>query len=371
MRVVARRTGLENDYEKNNRLVANWLLAGVIMTIIQVLLGGITRLTGSGLSITEWDVVTGSLPPLSAAGWLVEFDKYKSTPQFQLLNSDFSLSDFKFIFFWEWFHRLWARLIGLVFATGFIYFAVTRKFQKEYIRPLVILFLLGGLQGFVGWIMVASGLEGDAVYVKPTRLALHFIFALGLLSYTFWFFLMMRVPLRERTSNVKIARMVLIMLVLLVVQLMYGALMAGHKAASAAATWPDINGYLISPPGLYNSDHGIMNLIDNKIMVHFVHRGLAYVLLVFGIAISYALYKLPKKSPTLTKTWYFPAILLLLQVILGILSVLTSTGIVPNQWGTFEWMAQLHQLTGMLLLLSFVFLLYLTISGKKSALKSV
>jgi cytochrome c oxidase assembly protein subunit 15 len=371
MRVVARQVGVENNYEKNNRMVANWLLAGVIMTIIQVLLGGITRLTGSGLSITEWDVVTGSLPPLSEAGWLGEFDKYKATPQYQLLNSDFSLSDFKFIFFWEWFHRLWARLIGLVFATGFIYFAVTRKFQREYIKPLVILFLLGGLQGFVGWIMVASGLEGDAVYVKPTRLALHFIFALGLLSYTFWFFLMLRVPLHQRENKFKIARMVWIMLALLVIQLMYGALMAGHKAASAAATWPDINGYLLSPLGLYNSDHGIMNFIDNKIMVHFVHRGLAYILLALGIAISYSLYKLPKSSATLTKTWFFPAIVLLAQVILGILSVLTSTGIVPNQWGTFEWMAQIHQLTGMVLLLSFVYLLYLTTSGKKSALKRV
>lgn len=371
MRVVARQVGGENNYEKNNRMVANWLLAGVIMTIIQVLLGGITRLTGSGLSITEWDVVTGSLPPLSQADWLGEFDRYKATPQYQLLNSDFSLSDFKFIFFWEWFHRLWARLIGLVFATGFIFFAVTRKFQREYIKPLVILFLLGGLQGFVGWIMVASGLEGDAVYVKPTRLALHFIFALGLLSYTFWFFLMLRVPLHQRENKGKIARMVWVMLALLVIQLMYGALMAGHKAASAAATWPDINGYLFSPPGLYNPDHGIMNFIDNKIMVHFVHRGLAYILLVLGIAISYSLYKLPKSSVTLTKIWYFPAIVLLAQVILGILSVLTSTGIVPNQWGTFEWMAQLHQLTGMLLLLSFVYLLYLTTSGKKSALKRV
>jgi cytochrome c oxidase assembly protein subunit 15 len=371
MHVAARQDGLDQVNAKNNHMVANWLLAGVIMTIIQVLLGGITRLTGSGLSITEWDVVTGSLPPLSHAGWLGEFEKYKSTPQFQLLNSDFSLSDFKFIFFWEWFHRLWARLIGMVFAIGFIYFAVTRKFQKEYIRPLVILFLLGGLQGFVGWIMVASGLEGDAVYVKPTRLALHFIFALGLLSYTFWFFLMLRVPLHQRENKVKIARMVWVMLALLVIQLMYGALMAGHKAASAAATWPDINGYLLQPPGLYKPDHGIMNFIDNKIMVHFVHRGLAYLLLALGIAITYALYKLPKSSATLSKTWYFPAMILLVQIILGILSVLSSTGIVPNQWGTFEWMAQLHQLTGMVLLLSFVYLLYLTTSGKKAALRPV
>ena len=179
------------DYK--SRAVANWLLLGVGMTIIQIALGGITRLTGSGLSITEWDVVTGALPPMSEAAWQTLFAKYKTTPQFQLLNFDFTLANFKFIFFWEWFHRLWARTIGLVFAIGFIYFLVKKYFQPKMIRPLVVLFLLGALQGAIGWIMVASGLEGDAVYVKPTRLALHFIFALGLLAYTYWFALSLKV----------------------------------------------------------------------------------------------------------------------------------------------------------------------------------
>ena len=162
--------------DKKSRAVANWLILGVAMTIVQIALGGITRLTGSGLSITEWDVVTGTLPPLNQAAWLALFEKYKTTPQFQLLNFDFTIDNFKFIFFWEWFHRLWARTIGLVFAFGFIYFIVKKYFQPSMIRPLVVLFLLGALQGAIGWIMVASGLEGDAVYVKPTRLALHFIF---------------------------------------------------------------------------------------------------------------------------------------------------------------------------------------------------
>src|ERR1700733_3779441 len=140
-----------------NRQVTNWVLIGVFMLVIQVILGGITRLTGSGLSITEWDVVTGALPPLNHAQWLEAFDKYRQTPQFRFLNSGFSLSDFKFIFFWEWFHRFWARLVGVVFLVGFAGLLWKRKIRPEMIRPLIILFLLGALQGAVGWIMVVSG----------------------------------------------------------------------------------------------------------------------------------------------------------------------------------------------------------------------
>src|SRR6516225_5451989 len=168
------------------RPVALWVYAGVIMLLIQVILGGITRLTGSGLSITEWNVVTGALPPINHAQWMDAFDKYRQTPQFRLINSDFTLSNYKFIFFWEWFHRLWARMVGVVFLVGFAWLLWKRKLQQWMIRPLVILFLLGAMQGVIGWIMVASGLTGDAIYVEPTRLALHFLFALALVCYTFW-----------------------------------------------------------------------------------------------------------------------------------------------------------------------------------------
>jgi cytochrome c oxidase assembly protein subunit 15 len=332
------------------------------MTIIQIALGGITRLTGSGLSITEWDVVTGALPPIGEAQWLQEFDKYKGTPQYQLLNSDFNLADFKFIFFWEWFHRLWARLIGLVFAAGFLYFLVRRQFRPSMVKPLVVLFLLGALQGFVGWIMVASGLEGDAVYVKPTRLALHFIFALGLLSYTFWFALQLRVPAQARLKLKPLRNALLLIIAVLVLQLIYGALMAGHKAATAAPTWPSINGYLLQPPGLYQPSHGWLNFIDNKIMVHFVHRALAYLLTLLVLLFSL---QARNQYGLVRRYAWLPTGIVLAQVLLGILSVLTSKGIIPNSWGVFEWMAQLHQLTGMALLLALVYMLYLTTGGKK------
>src|SRR5687768_4839187 len=126
--------------------VAIWIFTGVIMLMIQVVLGGITRLTGSGLSITEWNIVTGTLPPLNEQQWLVEFDKYRNTPQYLLLNTDFTLGDFKYIFFWEWLHRLWARLIAVAFIVPFFYFLVKRSFNKQMIIPLIILFLLGALQ---------------------------------------------------------------------------------------------------------------------------------------------------------------------------------------------------------------------------------
>jgi heme a synthase len=349
--------GVMMQTSSSQKAVANWLLFGVFMLIVQILLGGITRLTGSGLSITEWDVVTGTLPPLNETKWLEEFAKYKGTPQYQLLNTDFTLSDFKFIFFWEWFHRLWARVMGMVFAVGFIYFLVRRYFKKEMIKPLIILFLLGGLQGAVGWIMVASGLVGDAVYVKPTRLALHFILAMGLLCYTFWFALQLRVKKSEITVHRSINNFTLLLLVLLIVQLLFGALMAGHKAATAAPSWPMINTEWI-PASLFKDSPLLINFIENKITIHFVHRGLAYLLSLLIVMWYYRAAKV-EGSNLFNVTRFLPLFLVVLQVLLGIFSVLTSTKIIPNRWGLFEWVAQLHQLVGMFLLLSFIWVLYL------------
>lgn len=349
--------------QRSSKPIATWLLVGVGMIIIQVLLGGITRLTGSGLSITEWNVVTGTLPPMNEQQWLTEFDKYKQTPQFSLLNFDFTLQDFKFIFFWEWFHRFWARIIGVVFAVPFIIFLVQKRFKPSMVKPMLILFLLGALQGAIGWIMVASGLTGDAIYVKPTKLALHFIFALGLLCYAFWFALELLVPKEKIIVNTSIRKFSWWIIAILGVQLIYGAFMAGHKAATAAPTWPDINGSII-PPDMMGHNEGLLNLVDNKITIHFIHRGLAYLLLLLVIVLSVKLYKTAGSS-LLRKTGWLPAFLVTVQVVLGILSVIWSLQIVPNQWGAFEWMAQLHQLVAMFLLLSLCWVVYL-VRGKSS-----
>ena len=141
-----------------HRPIAIWLYIGVFMLVVQIVLGGITRLTESGLSITEWNPITGVMPPVGEAAWQAEFDKYKSTSQFQYIHADFTLADFKEIFFWEWLHRNWARLMGVIFIVGFVYFLFTKKISKPMILPLVLLFFLGAIQGAIGWIMVKSGL---------------------------------------------------------------------------------------------------------------------------------------------------------------------------------------------------------------------
>jgi cytochrome c oxidase assembly protein subunit 15 len=342
--------------QRSSKPVAIWLLIGVGMIMVQILLGGVTRLTGSGLSITEWDVITGTLPPMNEQQWIEQFNKYKQTPQFLILNSDFTLRDFKFIFFWEWFHRFWARLIGVVFVIPFIIFLFQKRFKKEMIKPLIILILIGALQGLVGWIMVAIGLKGDAIYVKPTRLMLHFILALGLLCYTFWFALQLLVPDEIIIINSSLKKLTSSIIVVLVFQLAFGSLMAGHKAATAAPTWPDINGSFV-PTAMFSKD-GLLNLIENRVTIHFVHRTLAYILLVLIVVWTWKAFKFEECNLFL-KTRSIPFILVLIQVILGICSVLTSIKIVPNHWGVFEWMAQLHQLVAMFLLLSLIWMAYL------------
>ena len=277
-----------NKYQKT---VAAWLYTGVGMLLTQVILGGITRLTGSGLSITEWNVVTGALPPLNDAAWMVEFHKYQQTPQYLLLNTGFQLADFKFIFFWEWLHRAWARLIAFAFLIPFIYFIIKGAITSKMIRPLIILFLLGALQGAVGWIMVASGLTGDAVYVKPVKLAVHFVLALGLISYAFWFSLEISVPIFQQARNRYLKGLTWSILVLLIFQLLFGALMAGHKAAAAAPTWPTINGEWF--PSVFDTNSSLyLQLVENKIISTFYAQAVC----VHIAGIDYSLYLLCNKN---------------------------------------------------------------------------
>jgi cytochrome c oxidase assembly protein subunit 15 len=348
---------------KESRPVAIWIMAGVGMLIIQIILGGITRLTGSGLSITEWDVITGVLPPLNQHQWLEEFHKYQQTPQYRLLNTDFNLSDFKSIFFWEWFHRLWGRLIGFVFLIPFIIFLVQRRIKADMIRPLIILFLLGALQGAVGWIMVASGLTGDAIYVKPTKLAMHFVLACILISYAFWFGLQLLVPRQSLVPNKGLKKFTWSVIVLLFIQLVFGALMAGHKAAPAAPTWPDINGSF-APAYVFNRPEGLVSIVENRVVIHFIHRSLAYLLVLFILAWTFRAFRIKTKEG-FSKARLFPPILVILQLALGVSTVLTSILIRPARWNIFEWMAQLHQIVAILLLLSLFGALYFLQDNKK------
>jgi len=342
--------------ERSRRIIANWLFIGGGMLVVQVMLGGITRLTGSGLSITQWDPIMGTVPPLNEQAWQQAFEKYQQIPQYKYVNSYFTLSDFKFIFFWEWFHRLWARIMGFVFLIPFIYFLVKGYFRKWMITPLVMLFVLGALQGVIGWIMVKSGLTDDNLYVSHFKLAIHFMAAMLLVVYTFVFALSLITPKGQRVYNKPLRNFAIVITVVLCVQLVYGCFMAGLKAASAAPTWPDINGSYL-PSGMLIKGF-TESILHNPVAVQFIHRMLAYI--IFILIVSWWL--MARKTYTsnaFNKARKWPVILVLIQVVLGIITVISSAHIVRARFGMFEWFAELHQLTGMLLLLSMSAVVYI------------
>ncbi len=330
----------------NKKIIGRWLLIGVGMLIVQILLGGITRLTGSGLSITEWKPIMGTLPPFNNADWQIAFEKYKSTGQFRYLNADFSLSDFKFIFFWEWLHRNWAKLMAFVFVVPLVFFLIKKMLAVKNLLPFIIVFIVAATQGLIGWLMVASGLNPDSIYVSHIKLALHFMSALVLISLVYWLALSYTAKQHIVTDKV-VFYTAITLLILLGIQLTFGAYMAGLKAATAATTWPSINGVYL-PDTL-----GTKSLISNPLNVHFVHRNLAYLITVI-ILIWNIKYRKNTASKNLFQNIRFCLFLVIIQVLLGIGSVIFSATQIKNGMGLFEWTAQVHQLVAILLLLSLV-----------------
>ncbi len=334
--------------ERQRKIIATWLYIGLAMVVIQILLGGITRLTGSGLSITEWKPILGAMYPANENQWQEAFSQYKTIAQYQYLNADYTLADFKFIFFWEWLHRNWARFIGIVFFIPFLFFILKGYINKENGNKFIILFLVGALQGLVGWVMVASGINNTNLYVNHFKLAAHFLTALLALVFIFWLIQdYTKITLVNATTN--LVRWSQIMLVLLVVQLFFGALMAGLKAAQAAPTWPTINGELW-PAGMWGK-----SIFNHPILVHFMHRGIGYLIALVTILF---ICKAKKNISLLPFYFYWPLILVIIQIVLGVASVLYAPNAVRNNMGTFEWAAQIHQLTALFLLLSWVKLFY-------------
>jgi len=333
------------------------------MIIIQVVIGGVTRLTGSGLSITEWKPIMGSIPPLNEQDWLKAFSDYQEIAQFKHLNYHYDLADFKFIYYWEWFHRIWARLLGVVFAIPFLYFLVKKYFLKEMILPLIILFLLGGFQGFLGWYMVQSGLYGsELLNVSHIRLAIHFIAALGLLVYTLWFALKLLIPERKIIYHKNTRNYFLAMMSILTIQLIYGAFMAGLHAAKIAPTWPKMVGRWIPANLMQNS------WINHEMNIQFVHRMLAYILIIMVAAGFIKTAKLARthRSNLLHIAGKWPFVLIIIQVVLGVYTLISVPYIEQGKFGRYEVLAELHQVVGMFLLMSVLIILYL-VRGKKKA----
>jgi cytochrome c oxidase assembly protein subunit 15 len=317
-----------------------FLVAGLIFAM--VVIGGITRLTESGLSITQWDVVSGVVPPLSHADWVREFELYQQTPQYIEVASPagMTLSGFKFIFFWEWFHRLLGRIIGLVFFVGVGWFAVKRAIPRGYAWRLVALFILGGLQGAVGWFMVMSGLEGRTE-VSPYRLSAHLLFALFLMGALIWTALdLRRLSISSESRPARLTGWGIFALGTLFIQLMLGAWVAGFRAGYVSNTWPDMNGHFV-PEGIDWSRGIGFALTHDPFLLNFMHRWWAWVVVAVLVLFTRKIRKIEgaRRASVAIHSAFGT------QIILGILTVLSGVAI---------WLAVLHQATGALLLASTV-----------------
>jgi len=265
-----------------------WLLVGIV--IVMVALGGATRLTGSGLSITEWKPVTGAIPPMSHAAWLSEFEKYRQSPQYELLNPWMSLSDFKSIYWWEWSHRQFGRAIGFVFFVPFLILVrgyIRREASGKLIAGLGGLCVLGALQAAMGWIMVASGLQPGMIAVAPVKLMLHLVVAACILAVLVHFAVKLS-PASPSRIDSKISVWAKALPFLILLQIALGGLVAGSKAGFAYSTWPLMNGRLIPPVNdLFAKSPFYENFFDNITLVQFQHRMVAYV--VTAVAIAYVI----------------------------------------------------------------------------------
>jgi cytochrome c oxidase assembly protein subunit 15 len=260
------------------RAISTWLILVAALVLCMVVVGGITRLTESGLSIARWEPVSGAIPPLNQADWQAEFDAYRATPQYALVNSGMSLADFKTIFFWEYVHRLLGRLIGLVFAVPLLWFWWRRAIPRGYGWKLVGILALGGLQGAIGWWMVASGLV-DRPEVSHVRLAIHLLTALTIYSASIW------VALDLRLARARMPIIGIWALCALALQLMFGAYVAGLDAGFAFNTWPKMGDEWF-PAAAPMMQPFLRNLVDNPVVVQFVHRWLAFVVAAFAFWLS-------------------------------------------------------------------------------------
>jgi cytochrome c oxidase assembly protein subunit 15 len=272
------------------RAVAAWLLFVAGLVFVMVVVGGITRLTESGLSITRWDVVSGTLPPLTEADWAVQFDAYRASSQYQLMNRGMSLAEFQGIFFWEYVHRLLGRVIGLAFALPLAWFWLRRAIPAGYKPRLFALFMLGGLQGTIGWWMVSSGLV-DRTEVAHERLAVHLCTALAIMAGCIWTALDLRRG--ETVAQARPRLWVVPFAALLAVQIVWGAFTAGMRAGHISDTWPLMYGQWV-PQGLLTR---VSDLIDAPVTVMFIHRTLAVFVALFALQIAAKLWRSGAGAP--------------------------------------------------------------------------
>lgn len=303
-----------------------WLYVLFALVAVMIAVGGLTRLTDSGLSITEWNPVSGALPPMNATDWAVEFDKYREIPEYQEQNKGMSLTEFQFIYWWEWGHRQLGRFIGVVWAVGFIGFAVTRNIPTGWTSKLLFIGGLGGLQGAIGWWMVSSGLEAGMLDVASYRLATHLGLAFVIFGFIAWYIL--QLSRREadllqarRLGNPVLAKWASVLVGLTFVQILLGALVAGIDAGRAFPQWPLMAGGFF-PPDPFVLEPVWRNFFEDAGLVQFMHRMAGYVLFAFGILV----WLRARKSANMQTRFGFNLVLamMIVQMLLGIVTVLYS-----------------------------------------------
>lgn len=332
------------SHPKQPIAISNWLYFVAFLVFIMVIVGGITRLTESGLSITEWKLITGTLPPLNEAAWLSEFEKYKQIPEFVEINgpAGMALADFKFIYFWEWVHRLLGRLIGLAFALPFAWFVIKRAIPQGYGFRLSVLLILGGMQGAIGWWMVTSGLT-ERTDVSHFRLAVHLLNALLILGALVWTALDLRQLAAGHTKPSKLTLFAWVVFAVLFVQLLFGAYTAGLNAGHVAKTWPLMHGSFL-PIGIDWTTDLWAKLNNDARVIHFVHRWWAWATVGFLIVLAIRIRGQSKKASAAIHSAYG------VQILLGIATVMSGVNI------NF---AVLHQAVGALVVISVAWGLHL------------
>jgi cytochrome c oxidase assembly protein subunit 15 len=353
---------MQAEQTRDKKWINAWLLLGAFMVFVQILLGGITRLTGSGLSITHWDIITGIIPPLNQAQWDQSFLLYKQTPQYRHINEGMSLAQFKFIFFWEYIHRLWARSMGFVFLIPFLFFLFRKSLSAAVLKKLAFVVFLASLAAIFGWIMVASGLV-NRPWVNAYKLTINLL--LGILLFLTLFFTWLSQVNYGHIEIQKKPRNILVLLILMtLIQVVFGGFVSGMKSALFFPTWPDMNGEWI--PGIildrshWNADNFL--LYDQSgfmpALAQFIHRSLAYLIAIVTLVLAWQWHV---QSPMRSRFISFILLgIIVVQLSLGVLILLNSHGSIPVFYGS------LHQSGGILFL---TFLLYLRIVTKPIYIK--
>ena len=329
------------DNIKINSQISLWLGSMFWLISLMIVVGGLTRLTDSGLSITQWQLFSGVLPPLNQSDWVNYFNLYKEIPEFKLQNYDMSLNEFKIIFWWEWIHRFLGRLIGLAFIIPLIYFTFFLKLKK--LMNFYFIFILICFQGFIGWYMVSSGLV-DRVDVSHYRLSVHLMGAFIILSLILWHYLVVKnISVSEKRINVFIP---FIFLILIFCQISIGAFVSGMDAGTIYNSWP------LMGSSYFPDDNEIINLFDLKAfndpsLVQFMHRNLAYIIMIFYLFIYFLIFK--KKLVNLYLIINTVGLLLIIQIVLGVLTLL---------YGAQIKFASMHQISSIFLVSSCIYLIY-------------